>query len=295
MRSWYLPCVMLVFVACGCASPVPKGTRALENIAYSDASSSDLLNLYIPASHHPVPLIVWIHGGAWNHGNDARNRSPAMRLLDRGFAVANVDYRLSGEARYPAQIHDCRAAVRFLRAHAAEYGIDPDHIGAWGESAGGQLAALLGTAADAGELDSADAGDPKVSCRVQAVCLWCAPTNLLEIVTGHDGKMRPSMDDPGSPVSDLLGGRVKDHWELARQASPVSFVTPGDPPFVMLHDERDPIVPYEQSEVLADALRKANVEAAIKPVPWGIHSGFAFDSGENQAYVREFFERTLKS
>ena len=288
-----LLCV-LVFYGIGCTDPVPKGTQVVENVAYAPGIGADLLNLYVPKSDRPDPLVIWIHGGGWQIGNGWRGHSPAMRLLAHGYAVANIDYRLTGQARFPAQIQDCRAAVRWLRSHAGIYHIDSQRVGIWGESAGGHLAALLGTSGDSSQLEANEAPAPNVSARVQAVCDWYGPTDFLQIVTDKAAKDNPSLDAPGSPLGDLLGGRVSDHLELARLASPISFVGSGDPPFLIFHGDRDPIVPIHQSELLEKALSKAGDDVTFCRVEGGWHGGWEFDSAENQAIILRFFDRVLK-
>jgi acetyl esterase/lipase len=151
------------------------GVKSLRDLEYARAGEKSLLlDLYLPEkSRHSLPLIIWIHGGAWTGGDKAD--CPARRLLQRGYAVASINYRLSNEAIFPAQIEDCKAAIRWLRAHAKQYGLDADHFGAWGSSAGGHLVALLGTTGDLKQFDKGDNLD--FSSRVQAVCDFYGPTD----------------------------------------------------------------------------------------------------------------------
>jgi acetyl esterase/lipase len=157
--------------------PLPEGISAKREVAYvSGGTERQRLDVFYPAkSEKPVPLVVWIHGGAWAGGT--KERCPALPLLDGGFAVASVTYRFSQHAKFPAQIEDCKAAIRWLRAHAKELNFDPDRIGAWGSSAGGHLVALLGTTGDEKDWDKGENLDQ--SSKVQAVVDWFGPSNLL--------------------------------------------------------------------------------------------------------------------
>ena len=213
------------------------------------------LDLYRPATDEPVPLVVFLHGGGWRAGS-RRSAGPAYarlsptpfeRVAQAGIAVASVDYRLSGEARWPAQLHDVKAAVRWLRSRAGELGIDADRIAAWGESAGGHLAALLGVTGS--ELDG-DVGVRGPSAAVCAVAAWYPPTDLLEL-PGDNGADAMAGD---SREALLLGGPLPTLPELARQASPVAHVSAAAPPFLLLHGRADRLVSYRQSDRLRDAL-----------------------------------------
>src|SRR5262249_37667916 len=164
------------------------------------------------------------------------------------YAAASIGYRLSQHAKFPAQIEDCKAALRWLRANAKKYGLDPDRVGVWGASAGGHLVALLGTAADVKEWDGVG-GNTDQSSRVQRVCDRFGPSDFMTIA----GKS-PRAD---SPVAELLGGPVAENKENAAKASPVTHVSKSSAPFLILHGDEDPTVPVAQSEELADALKKA--------------------------------------
>ena len=173
----------------------------------------------------PLPLVIWVHGGGWQNGS--KDACPPLRrgYVARGYAVASINYRLSGHAVFPAQIEDCKAAVRWLRARAPEYGLDPDRFGVWGSSAGGHLAALLGTSGDVKEFERGAHLDQ--SSRVQAVCDEYGPTDFTVFVTtpGYEGHGRAE-----SPESRLLGGAVRENAAKAARANPVTF-SPAEPPF----------------------------------------------------------------
>lgn len=265
-----------------------------------------LLDLYVPAIRNsPRPTLVWVHGGAWSAGTRA---APAFAtaLLDRGIAVASIDYRLTSQAgqfgsegvTFPAQIHDVKGAIRFLRANAAAYNLDPARFALWGSSAGGHLVALAGTAGNAPEIEGAIGGSTQVSSRVQAVVDYYGPTDLLQ--------MQPDVTTPpgsgfdhdlaSSPESRLIGFSASDEgigvlranatnpnapfptWlRLARQASPLAWVDAADPPFLIVHGTADATVPFRQSERLRDALTAIGRPPQFIAVAGGGHGGFAAD------------------
>jgi acetyl esterase/lipase len=267
-------------------APLPSG-REFKNLVYVPGGHErHQLDLYLPdsASPQPFPLVIWIHGGAWRQGS--KDRCPARFLLQEGFAVASINYRLSQHAIYPAQIQDCKTAVRWLRAHAGQYGLDPDHFGAWGSSAGGHLAALLGTT---GHVDAFDLGPhPELSSRVQAVCDFFGPTDFLRM-NDHPGRM--DHNAPDSPESQLVGGPIQEHPEKTAQANPVTHVAKDAPPFLIMHGDRDPLVPYQQSELLDKKLRAAGVPSELVLIKG---AGHGFKARDTHDKVRQFFLKQLK-
>ncbi|RYX80912.1 alpha/beta hydrolase [bacterium] len=246
----------------------PKGTKIYRNLAYVPKGHvRQKLDLYVPAalSGSPTylrPLIVYIHGGAFMYGDKNSSFLPT-RMLSRGYALASLNYRLSGDARFPAQIQDCKAAVRWLRAHAKQYGLDSTRIVAWGESAGGNLAALLGTT---GRTKSLDVGANRgYSSAVQGVVDYYGPTDFLQM----DAYRRPgtAMHDPAnSPESRLIGGPIQQNKAKVARANPITYISSMTPPFFIAHGGDDRIVPYSQSTLLYVALGKAQVKAAFHPV-----------------------------
>ena len=267
---------------------IPEGVKVLRDMAYVDGGHErQKLDLYLPAEGSNWPLIVWVHGGAWLGGS--KDRPPALYLLPKGYAVASINYRLSQHATFPSQIQDCKAAVRWLRAHADEYGYDADRIAAWGASAGGHLVALLGTA---GDVEAFEAGENlDQSSRVQAVVDFFGPTDFREMdrQAGEAGRMKH--DAPDSPEAKLIGGPVQENAELVAAANPITYVSPDDPPFLIMHGERDTTVPIGQSELLDAALQKAGVESTFKRIP---DAGHGFGGPEINAAVLEFLNSHLK-
>jgi acetyl esterase/lipase len=183
----------------------------------------------------PTPAVLWIHGGGWEHG-DKRGNSGAPFLADGGFVTASLTYRLSGEAPFPAAIEDCKCAIRFLRANAARFGIDPAQIGAAGFSAGGHLAELLATADGHAGLGG-DGSWQSVSSRVQAAASYCGVSDLTQ----------PFPSDTLQAIARFLGGTRAQAPELYKRASPVTYLSGGDPPLLLVHGEHDETVPFVQS------------------------------------------------
>jgi acetyl esterase/lipase len=249
------------------------------DLIYADAGDRPLLlDLYLPSpADGPWPVIAWVHGGAWRAGSKENPR--ARRMVERGYAVASIGYRLSQEATFPAQIHDCKAAVRWLRAHAGEYGLHADRIGAWGASAGGHLVALLGTTGDPPALEGA-LGEQGPSSRVQAVCDFFGPTDFL-----HMSDVPGAMDHDAadSPESQLIGAPIQERPDLVQRANPIRYIGPRTPPFLIVHGDADDVVILNQSQYLYRALCVAGIEATFHIVEGAGH-GF---SGASQAQLAE--------
>ena len=252
------------------------------------------LDLYLPplAVPRPVPVVVFLHGGGWARGD--KWPCPARPLTDDGFAVASVNYRLSPTAPFPAQIHDAKGAVRWLRGHADDHGLDARRVGAWGVSAGGHLAALLGTSPGVAELNGTVGDHPGQATDVQAVCDLFGPTDLSRFAA--DAQTAGLATDPrwAAVVTALLDGPVERRMDVVALADPVRTVTPAAPPFLILHGDRDAYVPIGQSRRLADALAAAGVPTTFTVVPGGGH-GPGFDAPAIQAAIVAFFQRALAS
>lgn len=266
---------------------VPEGVRSWKDVAYvTNPHERQKLDLYVPGEGRNWPLVVAVHGGAWRGGS--KEGEPVAAFLAKGFAVASINYRLSQHAQFPAQIEDCKAAVRWLRAHAREYGYDPRKIGVYGTSAGGHLVALLGTAGkafDVGEnLDQPSA--------VQAVADFFGPTDFLQMDAHRVNDQAMQHTLANSPESLLVGGLITENREKVARANPVTYVTKNAPPFLIVHGDRDMLVPHHQSELLLEALRKAGVKAELVTVQGGGHGGETTAQGLPRAV--EFFETVLR-
>jgi acetyl esterase/lipase len=254
-----------------------------------------LLDLYVPqAGETAPPVVLFLHGGGWALG-DRKLVAPAFgswepsffaRLARAGFAVASADYRLSCEARFPAQLHDAKAAVRWLRGHGAEHGFDGERIVAWGASAGGHLAALLGLTGDFSDASIEGTSD-EVSSAVSAVVDWYGPADLVALAPVAGGPMEH--DSPESPEGRLIGARVSENPALAKAASPVSYVHGGAPPFQIKHGTADRAVPAGQSQTLAGALAAAGVPVETQ---WVAGAGHMWE-GIGQAEVEKIFASSV--
>ncbi|MEZ4863927.1 MAG: alpha/beta hydrolase [Caldilineaceae bacterium] len=276
----------------------PAGVIAHRDLAYvNDGHERQKLDLYLPAQNaeggaaspknedaeggaasakskgEKHPLIIWIHGGAFRVGSKEGNENNPLHFeyVTQGYALASINYRLSQHAIWPAQIEDCKAAVRWLRAHAAEYKLDPERFAAWGPSAGGHLVAMLGTAGHVSEFEVGAHLD--VSSRVQCVVDYFGPTDFLQMDAQRppDGMIHNA---PDSPESELVGGNIQEHPDKVARANPITYVTADVPPFLIVHGDADPLVPYGQSVLLVDALQKVGADVTFYTVRDGGHGGF---------------------
>ena len=255
-------------------APLPRphpgagGVRVLSGVPYAALPGARPLelDLYLPGGDRPAPVVVFLHGGGWRLGS-RHTAGPAYRgaepgpfeqVAQAGIAVASVDYRLSGEAVWPAQLHDAKAAVRWLRSRADELGIDAGRIAAWGESAGGHLAELLGLTAGDTELEG-EVGVTGPPSPVAAVAAWYAPSDVAAVAT--DNGTDPL--DPASREAQLLGAPAPEVRDRAAQASPVTHVSAVAPPFLLLHGRADRFVHCAQSERLHDALAAAGADVEL--------------------------------
>lgn len=253
----------------------------------------DLL-LPTPRPAERLPAVVYLHAGGWRDGDRTYGLYPwhGPLLAVHGFVVANVSYRLSSQAPFPAQLYDVKAAVRWLRANASTYGVDPDRIGAWGDSAGGQLAALLGMTAERAELEG-NCGSPGWSSAVQAVIMRCAPSDFLTM---------PQEDWHAEVLDALFGGPPSQTAELRQLASPAAHVHATAPPFLIVHGTRDETVPFDQAERMVCALRDHNVDVTFHVIE-GVHHNLLTDMDppwgsepwtDLGTQALDFFRRALK-
>lgn len=233
------------------------------NIPYAHNSPFQTLDLYFPEADEPeqgFPLIVFVHGGAWMMC-DKRDiqLQPALKALNWGYAIASINYRLSSEACFPAQIHDVKAAIRWLRANGEAYGLKIDNITIWGDSAGAHLASLAGTSRQAAELEDLTLGNETFSSSVQAVISWFGPTNflLMDHYLSISNAGTPDHSLPDSPESLLLGAEITTIPEQVKKANPESWLSADCPPFLIEHGTADPIVPYQLSCDFANRILEA--------------------------------------
>jgi acetyl esterase/lipase len=286
-------------VTCLAAPPEPpKGVKVERDILYVPGGDpSQALDLYLPeqASGKPLPIVVWIHGGGWRGGS--KSNCPAAGFATLGYAAASVEYRFSNKAIFPAQIQDCQAAIRFLRANAKTYNIDPDRIGVWGDSAGGHLVALLGTAGGQKAFPMIGGNDNQ-SDRVQAVCNFYGPTNFNTVIAqaaaDANAKNIFKWNTAGDPYSGLIGGGLGEDTAKGDAVSPVHYVTKDAPPMLIMHGDRDTLVPYAQSEELEAALKKAGANVLLQKFPGAGHGGGIFYGPAVRGLIRNFFDKHLK-
>ncbi|MEM9006128.1 MAG: alpha/beta hydrolase [Cyanobacteria bacterium P01_F01_bin.86] len=236
----------------------------------------------------PMPILIWIHGGGWCNGDKEEGIQHLIPFASNGYFGASIEYRLSHEAIFPAQLEDCKCAIRFLRAHANRFHLDADHIGAWGVSAGGHLAALLGTTHHVRELEG-EGGWENISSRIQAVCDWFGPTDFLKM-NQFPGEI--DHDAADSPESMLIGGPIQENKKKAAQANPITYISEETAPFLIMHGDDDLLVPLNQSQLLFAALKKVNVEVDFEIIAGGGH-GKHFKSPERLEQIKRFFNTHL--
>jgi acetyl esterase/lipase len=278
------------------ASVMPTYT----NLPYATVSPAQKLDLYIPTmGNGPFPMVLMVHGGGFMMGDkaDGTGLAGVDQLLAAGYAVASINYRLSGEAKYPAQINDAKAAVRFLRANTAKYNLNPDRFGAWGASAGGNLVSLLGTTCGVTELEGADLGNADQSSCVQAVVDWFGPIDFLAMDEQFAGTSCPqNHNDASSPESQLVGALIQTVPDLVYTTNPMNYITTGDAPFLIQNGSADCNIPPVQGKNLADAL---SLVIGVDNVTYTLidgagHGGAQFSTAENLALVINFLDKYLK-
>ena len=277
---------------------LPPGVRMLGDIAYiPDGDSAQVLDLYLPEkpSDRPLPLIVHIHGGGWMGGS--KFPCPIAAIVPKGYVVASVEDRFSQKAKFPAQIQDCQAAIRWLRANAKEHNIDPDHVGVVGGSAGGHLSALVGTSGGK-KVFPPIGGNEEQSDRVQAVCNIFGPANFTTVMqqAADDKNVRNifKFNTPGDPYSQLIGVSLEGNREKTDAVSPIHYVSNDNPPMLILHGTHDALVPYAQSEELAAALKARGVDVWLQTLPGSGHGGGAFGKPSIVVLMANFFDKYLQ-
>lgn len=283
---------MLVTVAaiCGIATPPSFGgaAKAIKDIVYAHVDGEDLtLDLYLPAAADSPPLVVWLHGGGWRNGDKA---SVPSQFVDNGFATASVNFRSTTTAPFPANVHDIKAAIRFLRAKAPAYGYRSDRIALIGVSSGAHLAALVGLTNEDPELEGTIGEHGGVSSAVQAVISYYGASDLMTILaqsTPFGLKIR-------KPALQLLLGGLPDEVEdLAKLASPVFHIDPRDPPLLLLHGDQDPQMPINQSLELQGAYEAQGLDVALDVVHGAKHGGDLFYAPEHLKAALDFLRRTI--
>jgi acetyl esterase/lipase len=261
---------------------------------YADNSNpKQMVDLYLPKKRNgdkPLPVVALIHGGGWVNGDRKGYAAAAIQLARTGdYAAVSVGYRLTKEARWPEQIYDCKAAIRWIRGHAKEFNLDPDRIAVWGSSAGGHLSSLLGTSGDVKELEGGIGPFKSESSRVSCVVNLCGPEDFTKaLMFDKDGK--PIVKDDA--VIGLLGGTYEEKPKEAVAASPLTYVTKDDPPFVTFHGTADKRVAYAHAEAIHAALTKAGVPTLLVPITDGGHGSVGHPEATKRA--TQFVSRHLR-
>ena len=287
-----LPRTATVFIAVAVfwlATPTAQPqVRAVRDITYATVEGHALqLDLLLPDGVERPPLLVWIHGGAWREGTRASVRTEFVR---NGVATASVDYRLSVDARFPAMVHDIKAAIRFLRARAGDYGYRADRIAIGGDSAGAHLAALVGVSNGVAALEGTVGEHRDQSSSIQAIVSYYPATDLRTILA----QSTPFGVNVRVPALQLLlGGQPDEVPALADLASVVTHVDASDPPLLLFHGDRDPQMPINQSHELQGAYEALNLDGAMVVVHGAAHGGDVFYQGDNLARALAFLKRTI--
>ena len=271
------------------------------DIAYANQSQAQKLDIYLPEEGDgPYPVILSIHGGAFKSGDKGDGQVNAMlEGLKRGYAVVSVNYRLSGEAIWPAQIQDVKAAIRWIRANSKQYKLNSGKIASWGGSAGGHLSAMAGTSGNVNELEDLTQGNADQSSRIQAVVDWFGPTDFLKMdEQAKESKVaNPQVHSiPDSPESQLIGKNLQDAPDLVKAANPETYISKDDPPFFIQHGLNDPLVPYPQSVNFAKKLEQTlgKEKVTLELIPGTGHGGPNFQTKENIDKVFAFLDKYLK-
>ena len=255
---------------------LPDSIKVIKDLSYADNDNPrQCLDLYLPKDRNaaePLPLLVFVHGGGWRNGSkDGVGRRLAPFLESGRYAGASIGYRLTDEAVWPSQIHDCKAALRWLRGNAAKYHLDADRIAVWGTSAGGHLVAMLGVTHEVkgleGDLGSHDDEDSSV----QAVINFFGPSELHAMSSYEDYPSTMDHNAPDSPESKLVGGPIQENLKISKNASPVSHVSKDDAPTLIVHGTKDPLVPFPQSQNLDKLLDEAGVSSTLITVEGAGH------------------------
>jgi len=277
-----------------------KYTHTYLDIPYANVSQSQTLDIYIPSKGEgPFPVIISIHGGSYSGGDKKGPELVSTKEgLKRDYAIVSINYRLSGEAIHPAQINDVKAAIRFIKANAEEYHLNPEKIALWGSSAGGGLASLAGTSANVIDLQDLSLGYANQSDRVQAVVDWCGTINFstFDQQFEESGIKGQSQNNPQSFLSKLMGQDITKIPEQVQKANPETYITPDDPPFYIQHGTMDNLVPVQQSRNFTEKL-KAVIGAdkvTFVEMPGEGHCSPGFTNSASISKVLDFLDKHLK-
>lgn len=265
---------------------LPEDAKVYLDLSYvENGHAQQKLDLYLPAQPKG-PLLVWIHGGGWRGGN--KDHPPGLALVKNGVALASIEYRFSQHATFPAQIEDCKAAIRWLRAHAKEYGYRDDMVAGWGASAGGHLVALLAVTGQTRDFDIGANLDQ--SSAIQCGIDWFGPSDF----PAYDPNLPTAMvqrENPDSVIAQLFGGPVSQKMELAKRASPVTWASKDAAPLLIMQGTKDPLVPLDQSQRLADKLKSVGADVTLDVIEGAGHGGPQFTTQEKLTIILQFLTK----
>lgn len=276
---------------------MPQNISVFSDLTYAVAEGNSLqADLYLPDTTTPPPTVVYIHGGGWALGSRRDHCDTRLAAIAAaGLAVLSVDYRLIDKAHFPAQVHDVKAAVRWVKGNAGELGVDAERVGVWGASAGAVLAALVGLTAGRPDWEGSDTTNSEFTSDVHAVVFWFG---ISDFTATTSRSALESQLVPDGPEAAFLGlssaAEIVDQMKLARRASPVSWVHAEAPPFLIAHGDRDRIVPQTESDALHAALTRVGAESTLVTIGGAGHEDEAFDSAANIAITASFLDATLK-
>jgi acetyl esterase/lipase len=278
--------------------------RKMLDIPYASSSPSQKLDIYLPDDFSgPYPVILQLHGGAFMGCDKADMQvMPMLEGLKRGYAVIATNYRLSWQAKFPALVQDVKAAVRWIRANADRIRLDPQRIAAWGGSAGGYLASMLGVSEGISELEDLTLGNPEQPCSVQAVVSWYGPTDFLKMDAQlEENGLKPPDDQlhsgQNSPESLLLGHTITEVPQLVKAANPETYIRKDAPPFFLQHGTKDAVVPVQQSVNFAAKLTSVlgTERIRLELIPGAEHADPRFETAENLTKVLDFLDLTFNN
>lgn len=289
----------------GIGAPEPINTQGVKkfflDIPYASQSDAQKLDIYLPnEGNGPFPVILAVHGGGFQMGDkNSGEINPELTGLTRGYAVVAVNYRLSGEAPFPAAVYDVKSAVRFIKAHAKEYNLNPNKIAAWGDSAGGNLVSMLGTSAGHPELEDFSTGNANESSTVTCVVDWFGPTDFytMDKLFKESGKKSFQEHDAADSAESLyMGVQVSKIPNLTKFANPESYISKNTVPFFIENGSEDPIVPTQQSKIFYDKLKAVIGEKNVTYIliEGGSHGGSLFETKENLEKVFAFLDKRMK-
>ncbi|MEO0526155.1 MAG: alpha/beta hydrolase [Bacteroidota bacterium] len=274
--------------------------ETLIDVSYADTSAAQVMDIYIPEGEGPFPAVVYIHGGGFFTGDKSAGSSYAEALVENGYVAVSINYRLSGEAVFPAAVHDCKAAIRFLKANATTYRINASNIGSWGDSAGGNLASMLGTSSGDEFTEDLTLGNDNFSSKVDATVAWYSPINFSTIVSEANELGLTGFMDSGVNTdleADYMGlDKIEDDPDLVSLANPTTYIDAEDASFFIQVGNADPLVPYTQSQNFYEALLAelgAN-NVSFELIEGAGHGGSEFDDAVNLEKVISFFDSQLK-